>query len=92
MTLPLDTIAQIVGFAVLVFLIGRAKPAPTPNGNALAALLAQLATVTAERDKLLRDLAALQDACKEQQRDVNALQRALHEAQRAQDYYKTVTR
>ncbi len=86
MQLPIETLAQVVGFAVVVFLIARTRPTPMANGNALNALLGQVTALSGERDELRKELELLRAACAEQQKDINALRRALREAQAAHDF------
>lgn len=85
MNLSADTIIQIVGFAILVYLVARARPVPTPNGSALTTILNQLSVMTAERDKWKAEADGLRAACSEQQKDLASLQRALREAQKISD-------
>lgn len=50
MPLPYTDILQILATGVLIYIMARSRPSPMTNGATIQTLIAQLQTVTAERD------------------------------------------
>lgn len=50
MPLPWTDILQIVAVGVLIYIVARTRPSPMTNSATIQTLIAQLQTITAERD------------------------------------------
>lgn len=69
MPLPIETLAQIVGFAVLIYLIARSRPAQVADRDTISTLLAQISALAADRDHWKELALRLEQKASELERD-----------------------